>query len=99
MVRKVQRRLTAVLAFLAVALVSFAQNGSQTDSLVRLMNAKSIELIQEYGADYRKVVDATFLHNGTYLICDTALWDVNRKIIKCQGNVQLIQDETILTIE
>ena len=99
MVRKVQRRLTAVLAFLAVALVSFAQNSSQTDSLVRLMNAKSIELIQEYGVDYRKAVDATFLHNGTYLICDTALWDVSRKIIKCQGNVQLIQDETILTSE
>lgn len=99
MVRKVQERLTAVLAFLAVTVVSFAQNSSQTDSLVRLMNAKSLELIQQNGEDFRKAVDATFLHNGTYLICDTALWDVSRKVIKCQGNVQLLQDETILTSE
>lgn len=99
MVRKVQKRLTAVLAFLAVAVVSFAQNSSQTDSLVRLMNAKSLELIQQDGDDFRKAVDATFLHNGTYLICDTALWDVSRRVIKCQGNVQLLQDETVLTSE
>lgn len=99
MVRKIQKRLTAVLAFLAVTVTSFAQSSSQTDSLVRLMSAKSLELIQQDGDDYRKAVEATFLHNGTYLICDTALWDVSRKVIKCLGNVQLLQDETILTSE
>lgn len=99
MVHKDQKRLTAVLALLAVSVISFAQNTSQTDSLVRLQKATSLELIQKEGLDYRKAVDATFLHNGTYLICDTALWNVDSKTIECEGNVQLIQEETILTSE
>ena len=69
----------------------------QTDSLVRLMKASSLELQEKFGHKYRKTVDATFLHNGTYLICDTALWNVDTKIINCWGHVQLIQDETVLT--
>ena len=79
---------------------AFAQQKTgQTDSLVRLMQAKSIELIQKGSIAYRKTVDATFLHNGTYLICDTALWNVNDKLIHCWGNVKLIQEETALTSE
>lgn len=69
----------------------------QTDSLVRLMKASSLELQERFGHKYRKTVDATFLHNGTYLICDTALWNVDTKIINCWGHVQLIQDQTVLT--
>ena len=69
----------------------------QTDSLVRLMKASSLELLEKFGHKYRKTVDATFLHNGTYLICDTALWNVDTKIINCWGHVQLIQDQTVLT--
>lgn len=99
MVHEIQNRLISVIALLTACLGLSAQNSSQTDSLVRLQNAKSLELLQMQGKDYRKAVDATFLHNGTYLICDTALWNVDEKIINCQGNVQLIQDETILTSE
>lgn len=95
--RKNQKRLITALFLLAAFTSLSAQNSSQTDSLVRLENAKSLELIQIQDKDYRKAVQATFLHNGTYLICDTALWNVNEKTINCQGHVQLIQDETILT--
>lgn len=99
MVCKIQKRLIFALAALLLALPLSAQKKEQTDSLVRLVKANSIELQEHMGRNYRKTVKATFLHNGTYLICDTALWNVEGKIINCWGNVQLIQDETVLTSE
>jgi lipopolysaccharide export system protein LptA len=45
----------------------------------------------------RKAIDPTFLHNGTYLSCDTALWHVEEKLINCFGNVRLTQGESVLT--
>ena len=71
----------------------------QSDSLVRLVKGSSLELIEKFGRNYRRATDATFLHNGTYLICDTALWDVSDKVINCFGNVQVMQGETVLTSE
>ena len=69
MVRKVQRRLIPALLLLAGVLNAYAQNDSeQKDSLVRLMKASSLQLTEEMGRNYRKSVDATFLHNNTYLI-------------------------------
>lgn len=77
---------------------AFAQE--QTDSLVRLMSAQMIEQYEINHEPYRKVTGpARFLHNNTYLICDTAVQDVNRKAITAWGHVQLIQDETVLTSE
>ena len=78
---------------------SAQKNSGQTDSLVRLMKGASLELIEKDGVNYRKAIDATFLHNGTYLICDTALWNVDEKVINAVGHVQVIQDETKLTSE
>ena len=98
MVRKVQRRLISALLLLAGLLEVHAQSSSeQKDSLVRLMKASSLELTEEMGRNFRKTADATFLHNNTYLICDTAIWDVEADIINAFGHVQVIQDETILT--
>ena len=87
--------LTSLLALLSAS--SFAQTSERTDSLVRLMNAKSVQLIQEDARNYRKAISARFLHNDTYLICDTALWDVDEKVIHAVGNVKIMQDETELT--
>ena len=57
--------------------LSAQEKGSQVDSLVRLLSAQSMELIEKDGVDYRKVTGpARFLHNDTFLICDTALWNV-----------------------
>lgn len=91
--------LLVAAALLSVITLSAQNNSGQKDSLVRLVKASSLELIQKDGLDYRKAVDATFLHNGTYLICDTALWNVDEKTISAFGNVQLMQDETVLTSE
>ena len=89
---------TITLALLlAAALPLAAQNGEQRDSLVRLIKAKTLELIEKGGRAYRKSVDATFMHNGTYLICDSALWNVDDKVINAEGHVKVIQEGTILT--
>lgn len=87
----------AALLLMACMPLSAQNKSERTDSLVRLLNGKSLELIEKNGVPLRKAVKPTFLHNGTYLICDTSLWNVNDKIINCDGNVQLIQGETILT--
>ena len=75
----------------------FAQQ-EQTDSLVVLLSSKSAQMVDVEGASYRKVIGpARFLHNDTYLLCDTALWNVETKIIEAWGNVSILQEETVLT--
>ena len=82
---------------LALLPVSARPKKEKADSLVRLMKAESIEQLVINGQQYRKAISSTFLHNGTYLISDTALWNVDTKIINANGHVKVIQDETILT--
>ncbi len=91
-----------LLIFLSAILISPllpAQNSEEpADSLVSLLSAKSMQFIEEDGVSYRKVVGpARFFHNNTYLICDTALWNVNTEIIDAVGNVRILQEETVLT--
>ena len=78
---------------------AFSQNKREAqDSLVRLVEAQSASIQEVGGVSYRKVVgNARFLHNNTYLLCDTAYWNVNENVIKAIGNVQIIQDNTFLT--
>lgn len=94
-----RKLLIAVLLSVALSVPLSAQSKKgQTDSVVTLMNAKVFELFEnEVGMPFRKVLDATFLHNNTYLICDSALWNVNMKIINAYGHVQIIQDRTVLS--
>jgi lipopolysaccharide export system protein LptA len=95
-----KRRLILFAALLLAALpLSAQQSSGQTDSLVRLLNARFLEQVETNGRMARKAVEPTFLHNGTYLSCDTALWHVDEKIINCFGHVQLVQGESVLTSE
>ena len=88
-----------VLAFIA-SISAYAQQEQQADSLVVLLSSKSAQMVDVEGASYRKVVGpARFLHNDTYLLCDTALWNVETKIIEAWGNVSILQEETVLTSE
>lgn len=92
--------LTSVLALVAGVSLSAQQKKEQEDSLVVLLSAKSAQMVDIEGASYRKVVGpARFLHNDTYLLCDTALWNVETKIINAWGNVSILQEETVLTSE
>ncbi len=74
------------------------EEDEQKDSLIWLMSAKSAKMVDVEGGRYRKVIGpARFLHNGTFLLCDTALWNMETKIIDAWGNVSILQDETVLT--
>ena len=88
------RLLCVLLSFVAAAPSVFAQD----DSTVKLIRATSAQLVNEGGKNYRKVIGpARFFHNNTYLLCDTAFWDVNTNIIDAIGHVKIIQDRTQLT--
>lgn len=87
---------TAVV-FLFSSLACSGQQKEEADSLVRLLEANSAHLQEVNGVPYRKVVGpARFLHNNTYLLCDTALWNVNTNVIDAIGHVQIIQENTFL---
>ena len=87
-----------LLAMLLCLPLSAQQKEEQQDSLIWLMSAKSAKMVDVEGGRYRKVIGpARFLHNGTYLICDTALWNLETKIIDAWGNVSIMQEETVLT--
>lgn len=78
----------------------FARQEQEQDSLVVLISAKSAQMVDIEGASYRKVIGpARFLHNNTYLLCDTALWNVETRIIDAWGDVSILQEETVLTSE
>ena len=90
-------RILALLLSLTAAALPLK---SQESGKVRLISAQSAQLIQEGDQDFRKVVGpAKFFHNNTYLLCDTALWNVNTNIIDAVGHVRIIQDQTQLSSE
>ena len=101
--RKLAFLLLVVMAGFSVVSRAQAQRekaGGQQDkdSLVVLLSSKSAQMVDVQGNSYRKVVGpARFLHNGTYLLCDTALWNVETKVIEAWGNVSILQEETVLT--
>ena len=92
--------LTLVLPAVLSLRVSAQEQQESEDSLVRLLSGKSAQLLEIDGMSYRKIVGpARFFHNNTYLICDTALWNVDTRVIDAIGNVQIIQDQTELQSE
>ncbi len=95
------RRLAYSLLFLLISLGLSAQEATeQKDSLVRLLGCDELQQVEEYGLRYRKALGhARFEHNSTLLICDTALWNVNMNVINAFGNVQIIQNNTVLSSE
>ena len=93
-----KRRLTVLLTFLSAVFPMLAQEQADTDSLVRLMSAQSVHIIERDNFKVREVFGpARFLHNNTYLVCDTAIWYVDQAIINAFGHVQILQNETVLS--
>ncbi|HOO42186.1 MAG TPA: OstA-like protein [Bacteroidales bacterium] len=78
---------------------SSVQERSEDDK-VHLISAKVAEMYELFGVSYRKVTGpASFLHNDTYILCDTAIWNTEQNVIHAVGNVQVIQEGTRLTGE
>ena len=101
MVFKNRKESIALLLCVSLCLLpSFAQKTpakKDEKDILRLVKASSIEMKTMYGIAHRISIDATFLHNGTYLKCDTADWDVDAKYIKAWGNVKVSQDKVVLS--
>lgn len=94
----VRKALTILLAVAAWLPLKAQQQTEQSDSLVRLLKSQYVQMVDVEGGRYRKVVGpARFLHNDTYLLCDTAYWNVETNIIDAWGNVSILQEETVLT--
>ncbi len=92
-------RLSAILCTLLLfcSLSLNAQESERSDSLIRLVSASRASMIKRDTINLRKVIGpATFLHNDTYLICDSALWSVDQNYIDAIGNVKIIQNNTTL---
>lgn len=90
-------RFIAVTLALLTGLSVHAQKNERRDSLVTLLNSQSAQMVDIEGNSYRKVVGpARFLHNNAYLYCDTALWNVETRIIEAWGHVSIKQDNTVL---
>ncbi len=94
--KKIGIVITCLVGLSAFLFARPAQN--EEENYVRLVKAQSVNLItDEDGKSLRKAVEATFLHNGTLLICDTAYWRVDDNIINALGHVCLTQEGTELT--
>lgn len=92
-------RFLLISSLLLLSSTLFAQQKKEAkDSLIRLIEASSAQLQEVDGISYRKILGpaARFFHNNTYLVCDTALWNVNTNVIKALGNVQILQENTFL---
>ena len=98
------RRPIRIFLLLMLALTAgwpcFGQKKAEKDSLFRLVQAERAEQYEEFGMHYRLVKGhARFLHNDTYLLCDSASWNVDVRFIEAYGNVQMIQNKTMLKSE
>ena len=93
------RRIACAVLLLLCSTLSWGQNAPK-DSVFRLVQAERAEQYEKYGQHYRLVKGhARFLHNDTYLLCDSASWNVDAKFIEAYGNVQVIQNNTMLKSE
>lgn len=97
--RKSKKIVIALALLSGISFFLFAR-ADEEEKYVRLVKAQSVNIITDAdGKAFRKAIDATFLHNGTLLICDTAYWRVDENIINAKGNVRLSQEGTELTSE
>lgn len=78
--------------------VSAQKRESGQDSLVRLLSASKASLVEQNGKNFRKVTgNVVFLHNDTYLYCDSAYWNVEDRYIDALGHIVIDQEKTTLT--
>ncbi len=91
------KKIISFALFLGLSVFVLAKPDGE-DRYVRLVKAKSVKIISDdSGKTFREATEATFLHNNTTLVCDTAYWRVDDNIINAIGNVCLSQEGTELT--
>lgn len=97
MLRKAVISLFLLLACLVPLRAQSQSAPVASDSVISLLNAEWAKLTQVNYRDFRLVKGpAVFFHNGAYLFCDSAAWDIKAEIIKAYRNVRITQDKTVL---
>jgi lipopolysaccharide export system protein LptA len=89
----------AVIVLFALPLA--AQDNLSEEDVFRLVDAASAQQFEDFGMKFRRVLGnpARFLHNNTFLLCDSAIWNVSAKFVEAFGNVRIVQDGTMLSSE
>jgi lipopolysaccharide export system protein LptA len=67
----------------------------QSSDLVEIIKSDQLELINENGADMRKVTNGVFKHQGALLYSNLAIQNVSTNIIEAYGNVRIVQGDTV----
>ena len=69
------------------------------ESLLTLLNAEYARVFERPGKrEFREVKGpATFFHNGAYMFCDSAIWNVSMNQVEAYHKVKLVQDKTVVT--
>ncbi len=95
--RSLSRFAVLCLSFFLTTFAAFSQDASEEDTF-HLVEADQAQQETVGRITVRRVWgNAKFLHNNTFLLCDSATWNVESKIIDARGNVKIIQGNTILT--
>lgn len=85
-----------LLSALLTTIPGFSQDVPEED-VFHLVEANQAQQETFGNMSFRRVWgDAKFLHNNTYLLCDSASWNVDRHKIDAFGHVKIIQGNTIL---
>lgn len=94
-----RRKFLAFVCLGALCCILAAQGRKKPaeSSVFRLVSADMAEQTEIGSLSYRIVKgNARFLHNETYLLCDSASWNVSAHTIEAFGHVRVVQDETML---
>ena len=88
-----------LLAYSPEAATKRRSRNKDKDSLLTLLNAEYARVFERPGKrEFREVKGpATFFHNGAYMFCDSAIWNVNLNQVEAYNNVKLVQDKTVVT--
>ncbi len=88
-----------LLAYSPEAATKRRSRNRDKDSLLTLLNAEYARVFERPGKrEFREVKGpATFLHNGAYMFCDSAIWNVSMNQVEAYNNVKLVQDKTVVT--
>lgn len=95
------RKILPAAALLTISFCSlWAQEPAREhpqDSVFKLVQADVARQIEDAGFHYRIIQgNAKFFHNNTYFLCDSASWNVEAHQVFAFGNVQVIQEGTML---
>lgn len=90
--------LVFLLVYSPDAVTQRKKKSKDKDSLLTMLSAEYARVFERPGKrEYREVGGpAVFLHNGAYMFCDSAIWNVSLNQVEAYKNVKLVQNKTVV---